>query len=522
MYSLHKAEQDKVVTRFPPEASGYLHIGHAKAAIINFECKKKYNGRLHFRFDDTNPDKENADFEKIIMEDLQTLGIKWDSGPTFESDYFDYMIEKATELIKNNLAYCDNTNQEEMQKLRMEKKPSVCRDKSVDENLVAWGEMQKGSEEGLKYCLRAKMIYDSVNGALRDPVIFRCNLTPHPRTKDKYKIYPTYDFACPLVDSLEGVTHALRTSEYNDRNDQYYWFCDRLNIRKPIIEDYSRLNMQYTLMSKRKLTYLVDNKFVDGWDDPRLPTIRGLIRRGMQIDALHQFVNIQGMSKVVNRMEWHKLWNINKKIVDPISPRYTAVDNKKKIKAILSGLDIDKLPKEKQMHPKNNDLGIKPIFYSTDIYLDKEDVLLLNDGEEITLATLGNAFISEITEDSCKLKLKENTTQEDIKKTKYKLHWLTLTDKSVIFDLVEYDHLFKDESPEGELVESLNENSLYVSEFIGEESMNKLKKGDIIQLDRMDFCIVDRTEPKLTLIIIPNGTNKQNHLSPKAKYLLLK
>lgn len=512
-YNLHKAEQGKVVTRFPPEASGYLHIGHAKAAIINFACKNKYNGKLLFRFDDTNPDKENVEFEKIIMEDLKLLGIKWDSGPTYESDYFDYMIEKATELIKNNLAYCDNTIQEIMQKERLEKKPSSCRNNTLEDNLKFWKEMQNGSEEGLKYCLRAKMIFDSTNGALRDPVIFRCNLTPHPRTKDKYKVYPTYDFACPLTDSLEGVTHALRTSEYNDRNPQYYWFCDKLNIRKPLIEDYSRLNMEYTLMSKRKLTYLVDNKYVDGWDDPRLPTVRGLIRRGLTVEALHQFINIQGMSKVVNRMEWHKLWNINKKIIDPIAPRYTAINNNKKIKANIKGYDLSKLPVEKSLHPKNPSLGYKKINYSSEIYLESIDVELLNNGDEITLMTLGNAFINDITSESCTLLLKENTTSEDIKKTKYKLHWISATDnKSVIFELLDYDHLFTQENPEGDLFQILSQKSLYTSEMIGEESMNNLKNGDIIQLDRREFCIVDKTQPKLSLIIIPNGNSKNNHL----------
>jgi glutamyl-tRNA synthetase len=517
MYKLHNAEQGKVITRFPPEASGYLHIGHAKAAIINFSCKNNYNGKLLLRFDDTNPDKENVEFEKIIIEDLKLLGINWDLGPTFESDYFDYMIEKATELIKNGLVYCDNTDKETMQKDRLEKKMSYCRDKSVEENLKVWKDMQNGTDDGLNYCLRAKIFFDSANGALRDPVIYRCNLTSHPRTKDKYKVYPTYDFACPLIDSLEGVTHALRTNEYHDRNAQYYWFCDKLNIRKPIIEDYSRLNMQYTLMSKRKLTYIVDNKYVNGWDDPRLPTVRGMLRRGMQVEALHQFINIQGMSKVVNRMEWHKLWNINKKIIDPIAPRYTAINNDHKIIATITGLDINKFPKSKPLHPKNLDLGSKPINYSSDIYLEKNDVALLNNGDEITLMTLGNAFINDITDDNCKLTLKENTTTEDIKKTKYKLHWLSASNnKPVIFDIYEYDNLFTEEVPDGDLAACLAKKSLYISEMIGEESMSNLKKGDVIQLDRRDFCIVDRTEPKIIFNIIPNGTNKINHLSPKA------
>jgi glutamyl-tRNA synthetase len=515
-YNLPKAKQNEVVTRFPPEASGYLHIGHAKAAIINYMCAKKYNGKMILRFDDTNPSKENVEFEKIIVEDLRTLGIKWDTGPTFSSDYFDFMLDQATKLITNGLAFCDDTDQEIMQKERAKKDPSQCRDKNVDENMRIWKEMQNGSEEGLKYCLRAKMFFDSANGAMRDPVIYRCNLTLHPRTGDKYKVYPTYDFCCPLVDSIEGVTHTLRTNEYHDRNPQFYWFCDKLELRKPIIEDYSRLNMQYTLMSKRKLTKLVNDNYVGGWDDPRLPTVRGLIRRGMRVDALHQFVNIQGMSKVVNRMEWSKLWSINKKIMDPVAPRYTSVNNKNKIKTTLVGLDISKLPKSKQIHPKNLDLGMKQIYYDTTIYLEKEDVDLLQDEDEITLMQLGNAFISDIKEGCCKLTLKENTTSEDIKRTKYKLHWLALNNKSVVFDLYEYDYLFNDEDPDGNnLSKCLANQSLYISELVGEDNMLNLKKGDTLQLDRRDFCIVDQVEPKLRLIVIPSGTNKINHLSPK-------
>jgi glutamyl-tRNA synthetase len=376
---LPNAVEGQVVTRFPPEASGFLHIGHAKALLVNGMLRDKYKGKMVFRFDDTNPSKEKHEFEEAIVADMKSLEVSYDVGPTFSSMYFDEMRVHAEDLLERGLAYADFTNVEDMRKARFDGVATPCRSHTIEENKRLWQEMLNGTEEGQKCCLRAKISLDAPNKALRDPTIYRVNLNPHARTGLKYKAYPTYDFCCPIVDSIEGVTHALRTTEYHDRNDQYYWFIDALKLRKPMLEDFSRLNMEYALMSKRKLTQLVADKVVDGWDDPRFPTVRGLLRRGLTVSALREFVKIQGMSKVVNMMEWAKLWNLNQQVIDPISPRYAAVNADAKVKATVTnyanGAALTRLTRLR--HKKNPDLGEREYVQGPVVFLDAEDVALL-------------------------------------------------------------------------------------------------------------------------------------------------
>ena len=519
---LTNATMGEVVTRFPPEASGFLHIGHAKAALVNKMLAEKYTGKLIFRFDDTNPSKEKSDFEQAIIDDMHTLGVNWDIGPTYSSDYQHVLIDKADELIHNGLAYCDTTPREDLQKLRYDGVATKCRANSIEENVRLWKEMQAGSEEGKLACLRAKISVDDANKAMRDPVIFRVNLQHHARQGHKYKVYPTYDFCCPIVDSIEGVTHALRTNEYHDRNAQYYWFCDTLRLRKPIIEDFSRLNMEYSVMSKRKLTQLVETGVVDGWDDPRFPTVRALVRRGLSIDALREFVKVQGMSKAVNFMEWSKLWSFNVQVIDPLSPRYSAVSEEKKVRCIISNQDhLD--PCEKLLHKKNPSLGTKVYFKSDVIYLDAEDVALLKEGDEVTLMDWGNAFIKEIATsqgDLSEAKLELNL-EGDVKKTKYKLTWVPENPNAPIVLLKEYDHLLTKKKPDPD--ENIDDLIAPVTKFtqraLGEEAMLSLKKGNIIQIERRGFYIVDKDFPSMELIAIPDGREKVNHLSAKAQFL---
>lgn len=523
--SLSNAEQGKVVTRFPPEASGFLHIGHAKAALINRMLADKYAGKMLFRFDDTNPSKEKEHFEAAIEDDLKTLGVSYDSGPTYSSDYFDIMFEKAEDLIKRGLAYCDKTPREEMQKCRFDGIPTKYRDTPVEENLRLFNEMKNGTEEGQLTCLRAKISIDDPNKAMRDPVMYRVNFEPHARHGTKQKAYPTYDFCCPLIDSIEGVTHALRTNEYHDRNAQYYWFCDAMNIRKPIIEDFSRLNMEYSVMSKRKLTKLVDTHVVDGWDDPRFPTVRALVRRGMKIEALRQFVADQGMSKTVNFMEWSKIWFYNTQILDPISPRYTVVSNTLKVRCTVDGQAHMEACK-RALHKKNPDLGEKTYFKSDVIFLDAEDVALIKDGDEVTLMDWCNAYVKDIKRPSAGALPTEATIvlhpEGDVKKTKSKLTWVPESEKAVVLTLNEYDHLLTKAKPEPDetLDDIIAPVSRYTQEALGEEALSVLKKGDIVQLERRGYYIVDDdSSDKKVLIYIPDGRDKINHLSAKAQHL---
>uniref|UniRef100_A0A8R1ENI6 glutamate--tRNA ligase n=1 Tax=Caenorhabditis japonica TaxID=281687 RepID=A0A8R1ENI6_CAEJA len=345
------AEKGKVVVRFPPEASGYLHIGHAKAALLNQYYQQEFEGQLIMRFDDTNPAKENAHFEHVIKEDLALLNIIPDRW-THSSDHFELLLTMCEKLLKEGKAYVDDTDTETMRNEREQRQDSKNRSNAPEKNLKLWEEMKNGTEKGLTCCVRIKIDMKSNNGAMRDPTIYRCKPEEHVRTGLKYKVYPTYDFTCPIVDSVEGVTHALRTTEYHDRDDQYYFICDALGLRRPYIWEYARLNMTNTVMSKRKLTWFVDEGHVEGWDDPRLPTVRGVMRRGLTVDGLKQFIVAQGGSRSVVMMEWDKIWAFNKKVIDPVAPRYTALETTAPLVPVVLTDSIADDVSNVSLHPK--------------------------------------------------------------------------------------------------------------------------------------------------------------------------
>ncbi|KAI7897974.1 tRNA synthetases class I, catalytic domain-containing protein [Cokeromyces recurvatus] len=515
---LTEAEMGKVCTRFPPEPSGYLHIGHAKAALLNQYFADTYKGKMIIRFDDTNPTKEKTEFEESIKEDLALIGVP-SNVVSHTSDYFDQMYDLAIKMIKEGKAYCDDTDQATMREQRTSRTPSKCRDNSVEENLRRFQEMTKGSKEGLQNCLRAKIDYASLNGTMRDPVIYRCNLTPHHYTGDKWKVYPTYDFACPIVDSIEGVTHALRTNEYRDRNAQYYWMLEALGLRKVTIWDFSRMNFVYTLLSKRKLQWFVDNKFVSGWDDPRFPTVRGIRRRGLTIEALKQYILMQGASQNVLLLEWDKLWALNRKIIDPIAPRYTSVLKEGAVVCNVQGATSE--VKEVPVHKKNPDLGNKKTHYGPKIYLDQEDAKTLEENEEITLMDWGNMFVRKIVKNGDEVTSIDLEThlEGDFKKTKKKLTWLAADEDATEILLLDYDYLItKKKVEDGDDVKDL---VTPVSEFkfaaLADGNTKKLKTGDIIQFERKGYFILDApatdSEPA-HFIRIPDG--KAANMASKA------
>lgn len=505
---LPDAKMGEVVTRFPPEPSGYLHIGHAKAALLNQYFAQEYKGKLIIRFDDTNPSKEKEEFQDSILEDLSLLGIKGDRV-TYSSDYFQEMYDRCVAMIKEGKAYCDDTPTEKMREERMDGIASARRDRSVEENLkIFTEEMKNGTEEGMKNCVRAKIDYAALNKTLRDPVIYRCNLTPHHRTGSTWKIYPTYDFCVPIVDSLEGVTHALRTIEYRDRNAQYDWMLDALHLRKVHIWDFARVNFVRTLLSKRKLQWMVDKDLVGSWDDPRFPTVRGVRRRGMTVEGLRNFVLSQGPSRNVINLEWNLIWAFNKKIIDPVAPRHTAIADPVKIH--ITSPDAPQEPKVemKPKHKKNPAVGEKKVIFYKDIVIDKADADQLEDNEEATLMDWGNVIITKKNADGsmdATLNL-----DGDFKKTKHKLTWLADTDDVVPVDLVDFDHLLsKDKIEEGE---SFEDYLTPVTEFhtaaIGDLNVKDMKVGDIIQFERKGYYRLDAL-PKdgkpYTFFTIPDG-----------------
>ncbi|KAL3814592.1 hypothetical protein ACJIZ3_015860 [Penstemon smallii] len=507
------AEVGKVKLRFAPEPSGYLHIGHSKAALLNQYFADRYKGQLIVRFDDTNPDKESSEFVDNLLKDIETLGIKY-NAVTYTSDYFPKLMEMAEKLIGEGKAYVDYTPRETMQHERMEGIESSCRNNSVEENFKLWKEMIAGSERGLMCCVRGKLNMQDPNKSLRDPVYYRCNLTPHHRIGSKYKVYPTYDFCCPFVDSFEGITHALRSSEYHDRNDQYYRIQTDMGFRKVHIYEFSRLNMVYTLLSKRKLLWFVQNGKVESWDDPRFPTVQGIVRRGLKIEALIQFILEQGASKNLNLMEWDKLWAINKKIIDPVCPRYTAVIEESHVLLILTDGPKDPFVRILAKHKKYEGAGEKAVTYSNTIWIDYADAESISVNEEVTLKDWGNAIVKEIKKDENGIVTQLVGVlhlEGNVKKTKLKLTWLADTTELVKLTLLDFDYLItkKKLEEDEDFVDVVNPCTRKETLALGESDMRNLKRGDVMQLERKGYyrCDVPFVRPSkpIVLFAIPDG-----------------
>jgi glutamyl-tRNA synthetase len=390
MNLLEGAIPGHVVTRFPPEPSGYLHVGHAKAVLLNDYYAKRYKGRLIVRFDDTNPSKEKEEYQQSIVEDLQLLGVQPDVV-TYTSDYFSVIHGYAMQLIEKGLAYMDDTPQEQMKQERADRVESKHRSQTVEQAKEYFALLCSGSPEGSVWCLRAKIDMSSDNGTLRDPVLFRQNLTPHHRSGTTFKAYPTYDLACPIVDSLEGVTHALRTTEYNDRDEQYQWILRALGLRKVRIHAFSRVNFVYTVLSKRKLAWFVEQGLVEGWGDARFPTVRGVVRRGVNLSALRSFIYSQGASRRVVNMEWTKFWAENKREIDKTARRFMAINAENHVSLKITNQGNSPSYLTTSYHPKDSSLGDRAIRIGNQVLLETDDVAGLTVGEEIVLLRWGKS-----------------------------------------------------------------------------------------------------------------------------------
>ncbi|KAJ5853442.1 hypothetical protein N7534_005985 [Penicillium rubens] len=508
-----KNTENGVVTRFP---LSLLDTSTLAALLNDYFAHEKYNGTLLLRFDDTNPSNEKQEFEDAIVEDLALMGIK-PNKMTYTSDYFDELYEHCVKIIEQGNAYADDTEKETMAAQRWDGLPSQRRDLSPEESLSHLEEMKKGTPEGLRWCIRAKISVDCPNKAMRDPVIYRCNPATHHRTGDKWKIYPTYDFACPIVDSMEGVTHALRTIEYRDRNPQYQWMLDTMKMRNVQVWDFARMNFVRTLLSKRKLTKLVETGLVWGWDDPRFPTIRGIRRRGMTIPALREFILKQGPSKAVTNFDWGLIWATNKKYIDPIAPRHTTIFNKNVVKTTVTGGPAAPYSEEKPRHVKNAAVGMKKVVYSSSIILEQEDVKLFKPDEEITLMNWGNAIVRKVTTNEAGLITDlelELHMAGDVKKTEKKVTWLATEGQDLVpVELVDFDHLLtKDSLQEDDVLEDyLNKHTEFREEGMADCNVADLKESDIIQFDRKGYYRLDRAyAPGKPAVFfnIPSGKTK--------------
>ena len=513
---LKKAKDGEVITRFPPEPSGYLHIGHIKAALLNFHYSRMFKSKMIMRFDDTNPTNERKEFEHAILEDVKAMGVEYDVL-TYTSNHFDLISQKCTWMIENGFAYCDNTPHEQMKKERMDGIASKCREVSPEENLKIWEGMKKG--EFLDYCVRAKISATTKNKCMRDPVMYRHNTDPHPRTGTKYKVYPTYDFACPIIDSEDGVTYCMRTNEYADRNKQYAWFLKTMNLRDVKIYDYSRLNFIHTTLSKRKLNWFVENGLVEGWDDPRFPTFRGIFRRGLLLNTLIEFMLEQGPSKNMNLMEWDKLWALNKKNLDPISRRFTALNNERQaVVTIVNADDIDMATTVIPMHPKNPDAGEKPLYKCPQLMIEPDDAELIEEGEKVTLMKWGNFVVEskkETEQGNFEISVKATLEDQNYKGTK-KLTWLPRKEELLVdVTFVEVGHLLKvrklDEKVPFE--EQINHENRFETEAKAEAIVKTLQHGAYVQFERRGFYRLDKIKTKsnkvnFEFIYIPDGKTK--------------
>ena len=427
------------------------------------------------------------------------MGIRPDQT-SHSSDYFQEMYEYCIKIIQDGNAYADDTEQEIMRSERMDGIKSKRRDATAEENLDRLEKMKIGTEEGLRWCIRAKISVDDNNKALRDPVIYRCNLTPHHRTGSSWKIYPTYDFCVPILDALEGVTHALRTIEYRDRNPQYDWMQKTLELRHVQIWDFARLNFVRTLLSKRKLTKFVENGVVWGWDDPRFPTIRGIRRRGMTIGALREFILKQGPSRNVVNLDWTLFWATNKKYIDPVAPRYTVVDGKDAVTVTISGGPDKPYTESKPKHMKNPDIGMKPVVYSSEILIDQDDAKSFKQDEEITLMGWGNAIIRSISYSQTDSSTISTIRMDlhlagDFKTTDKKITWLSTKGQNLLkVELYDFDFLItKEKLEEDDNVDDfLTPKTIFQSLGLADPSIAELRRDDIIQFERKGYFRVDR------------------------------
>jgi len=474
---LPNAEKGKVVTRFPPEPNGYLHIGHAKASIVDHEYARMYDGKFILRFDDTNPENADLEFYDAQKEDLQWLGISWDVEYN-TSDNIEKHYKLAEQLIKQNDAYVCRCDADSIKRNRFEGRECSCRHRTPDENLDLWKEMISSSVDNV--ILRLKGDMKSDNTAMRDPTLFRIIEKPHPLQGSKYRVWPTYDFSGAVEDSISGVTHPFRTKEYELRDECYFKLLDLLNLRKPYLMEFARLSIEGMPVSKRKIKPLIDKGLVSGFDDIRLPTLRGLRKRGIQPEAIKQFVISQGISKVESTVPFSLLESANRKMVDPIAKRYFFVVDP----VLLFVEDAPDKTKEISLHPSNRDLGSRVVKTSNIFYVQKTDIEKLDAEEIFRLKGLFNVKIVEKN----KKKILGEYAGEKLIPDSLKIQWVT--DDFIEMTVFVPHPLFIDDK--------YNENSLEKINGFAEKAVNDLKTGEIIQFERFGFVRIENKNGKIT------------------------
>jgi glutaminyl-tRNA synthetase len=511
----------RVYTRFPPEPNGYLHIGHAKAICLNFSIAEEYNGKCNLRFDDTNPIAEEKEYVESIKKDIRWLGFDWKDRIFFASDYFDDMYQYAISLINNNLAYvCDLTN-EEIKDMRGTLttfgKESPFRNRSIDENLKLFQDMKDGKFKNGEKTLRAKIDMSHSNLNMRDPVIYRILHAHHHRTGNDWCIYPMYDWAHGLEDSIERITHSLCSLEFEDHRPLYDWFLDSLNVYHPQQIEFARLNLNYTVMSKRKLKKLVDDKLVESWDDPRMPTLSGMRRRGYTPTSIRNFMDEIGIAKRNNIMDIAKLESILRSDLNKNSQRRMAVLNP--IKVIITNYDKNKTEYLQAINnPEDESAGKRELPFSRELFIEADDFMedppkkyfRLSPNNEVRLKFAYFITCHEVVKNSKGEIIEIHCTYDkdskggkspDGRKVRGTIHWVSAS-HAIDASVKLYDRLFKSPNPESSenFLDDLNDSSLITINNCKLEPSLSGANNEIFQFERIGYFIKDKTSNDSDLV----------------------
>ena len=509
--------QGKVHTRFPPEPNGYLHIGHAKSICLNFGLAAEFGGLCNLRFDDTNPSKEDVEYVESIKQDVRWLGFDWGDREYYASDYFEKLFQFAIQLIKANKAFVCDLNADQMREYRgtltEPGRNSPFRDRSLEENLDLFERMRGGEFPDGSRTLRAKIDMASANINLRDPIMYRVLRATHHRTGDKWCIYPTYDYAHGQSDSIEGITHSICTLEFEDHRPLYDWFLDQLGIHHPQQIEFARLNLTYTVLSKRKLLQLVQKEYVDGWDDPRMPSLAGFRRRGYTPEAIRTFCERIGVAKRNSTVDIAMLEHCLREDLNKRAPRVMAV--LRPIKVVLENYPEDQVEElEAVNNPEDPSMGTRKVPFSRVLYIEQDDFreeppkgfFRLSPGREVRLRY---AYIikcvgvdrdpttGEIRELRCTYdpETKSGSSQSS-RKVKATIHWVSAA-HAINAEVRLYEHLFTKENPDdvpedADWLASLNPKSLErLTSCRVEPYLSKAKAGERYQFERLGYFCVD-------------------------------
>ncbi|NLT70015.1 MAG: glutamine--tRNA ligase/YqeY domain fusion protein [Verrucomicrobiaceae bacterium] len=504
------------VTRFPPEPNGYLHLGHAKSICLNFGIAEEYGGRCHLRFDDTNPIKEEIEYVDSIQEDIRWLGFDWGGHLYFASDYFEQLYEWAIHLIQEGKAYVDEQSAEAIRRTRGDLQSpgtaSPWRDRPVDESQALFVQMRAGEFADGEKVLRAKIDMAHPNLNMRDPVLYRILRADHHRTGDKWCIYPMYDFTHGQSDALEHITHSLCTLEFENHRPLYDWFLENLPVPShPRQIEFSRLNLNYTVMSKRKLLQLVTEGHVSGWDDPRLPTLRGIRRRGYPPEAIRAFCKTIGITKFQSTNDIALLENAVREVLNREAPRYMAVLDP--IRVVLTNYPEDQVEEmEAVINPEKPEDGTRLVPFSRELYIEREDFMedppkkffRLSPGREVRLRSGYFIRCDEVIKDDAgeivELRCTYDPTTRggenpaDGRKVKATIHWVSAA-HAIDAEIRLYDRLFRSETPdraEGSFLDHLNPDSLQILTGAKLESnLAKVAPGETVQFERLGYFCAD-------------------------------